>query len=126
MGTVSLLLVVLALLVLGAVALVIVGRVPGPAARRGATLLGLDDPEGETLATPVATAPAVLFDPTAPGDRLAEQVDGIRFALGLRGYRMDQVDEVLDVLRDALVARDERIADLEGELASTGREQGRA
>ncbi|WP_083701649.1 DivIVA domain-containing protein [Tersicoccus sp. Bi-70] len=126
MGRVSLLLVVLALLALGAVALVAVGRVPGAAARRGATLLGLDDPDGETLATPVATAPPVLLDTTVPGERLAEQVDGVRFALGLRGYRMEQVDEVLDVLRDALVVRDQRIADLERALSANGRDRGRA
>lgn len=122
----SLLLVVLALLVLGAVALVAVGRVPGTAVRRGATLLGLDDPDGETLATPVATAPPVLLDTTVTGDRLAEQVDGVRFALGLRGYRMEQVDEVLDTLRDALVARDDRIAELEGLLAADRRDRSQA
>lgn len=126
MVSVSLLLVVLALLVLAAVALVAVGRVPGAAVRRGAALLGLDRPEAEVLATPVATAPPVLLDPSVPGERLAEQVDGVRFALGLRGYRMDQVDEVLDVLRDALVARDERISELESRLAADGPDRSQA
>jgi DivIVA domain-containing protein len=37
----------------------------------------------------------------------------VRFAIGLRGYRMDQVDDVLDRLGRELAARDDRIAALE-------------
>lgn len=37
----------------------------------------------------------------------------VRFAVALRGYRMDQVDRVLDDTRTALAGRDARIADLE-------------
>ena len=37
----------------------------------------------------------------------------MRFALGLRGYRMDQVDEVLDELRDQLTAKEREIERLE-------------
>ncbi len=43
-------------------------------------------------------------------------VDRLRFAVGLRGYRMDQVDQVLDELRDQLAAKDRKIADLGAEL----------
>ncbi len=50
--------------------------------------------------------PAVLLSEDAkPSD-----VDSLRFALGgLRGYRMDQVDQVLDELRDQLQAKDREI-----------------
>ena len=48
----------------------------------------------------------------------AEDVDALRFSLALRGYRMDEVDRVLDHLRDELSARDLRIAELEANLAS--------
>lgn len=49
-----------------------------------------------------------------PDDRpvLAEDVGAVRFDLGLRGYRMDEVDDVLDRLADELAARDARIAEL--------------
>ena len=53
--------------------------------------------------------------PPHPGP---EDVDALRFSLGLRGYRMDEVDLVLDRLRDELSARDLRIAELEASLAA--------
>jgi DivIVA domain-containing protein len=57
-----------------------------------------------------------------PEDRpLASQdVEGVRFAVGLRGYRMDEVDDVLDRLSYEVAERDARIAELEGELAARG------
>lgn len=75
---------------------------------------GLDAPERD-LATPW-----LPDGPVSPGD-----VEAVRFAIGLRGYRMDQVDEVLDRLGRELAARDDRIAALEqrgrgGDLRSTG------
>jgi DivIVA domain-containing protein len=48
------------------------------------------------------------------GDVGSEDVDRLRFSLAFRGYRMDEVDEVLDRLVDQLAARDARIAELEG------------
>ena len=63
---------------------------------------GLDAPERD-LATPW-----LPDGPVSPGD-----VEAVRFAIGLRGYRMDQVDEVLDRLGRELAARDDRIAALE-------------
>lgn len=64
------------------------------------------------LKAPVVGLPPV-FLPTelAPAD-----VDKVRFSLGLRGYRMDQVDEVLDRLRDELATKEQRIATLEAAL----------
>ena len=48
-----------------------------------------------------------------PGEVTRSEVDGLRFSLGFRGYRMDEVDEVLDRLTDQLERRDARIAELE-------------
>lgn len=44
----------------------------------------------------------------------------VRFAVALRGYRMDEVDRVLDDTREALAARDARISDLQRVVASLG------
>jgi DivIVA domain-containing protein len=102
---VSYFLIFLALAVAGAVGLYVVGL-----NRRAG------DPENaalaDGLAEPVANLPAVLL-PEAPRP---EDVDRVRFSLGLRGYRMDQVDEVLDLLRDQLAGKDRRIAELEAHL----------
>lgn len=80
-------------------------------------VVGLRRPDGDVYAdglqAPVASLPPVLLPPVpAPDD-----VDKVRFGLGLRGYRMDQVDQVLDRLRDELSARDARIAELEAPAA---------
>jgi DivIVA domain-containing protein len=45
-------------------------------------------------------------------DRAA--VDDLRFSLAFRGYRMDEVDVVLDRLATELETKDRRIAELEG------------
>ncbi|MEV7605225.1 DivIVA domain-containing protein [Paenarthrobacter sp. NPDC089322] len=60
---------------------------------------------GAGLDEPVPNLPPVLL----PADAKASDIDGLRFALGLRGYRMDQVDQVLDELRDQLKAKDREI-----------------
>ncbi|HSO04911.1 MAG TPA: DivIVA domain-containing protein, partial [Candidatus Limnocylindrales bacterium] len=44
----------------------------------------------------------------------------VRFAVVLRGYRMDEVDRVLDDAREALAGRDARIADLHRVVAALG------
>lgn len=44
-------------------------------------------------------------------DRAA--LDGLRFSLAFRGYRMDEVDAVIDRLASELEIRDHRIAELE-------------
>ena len=69
---------------------------------------------------PVASLPPVLLPEAArPSD-----VDRLRFAVGLRGYRMDQVDQVLDELRDQLAAKDRQIADLGEEVGRLRRSAG--
>ncbi|KNH16931.1 hypothetical protein ACU18_12280 [Arthrobacter sp. ZBG10] len=57
---------------------------------------------------PAANLPPVLL----PARARPEDVDRVRFSLGLRGYRMDQVDEVLDELRDQLAARERDVTAL--------------
>ncbi|MFF2843730.1 DivIVA domain-containing protein [Paenarthrobacter sp. NPDC057981] len=110
MDTVSFFLVFLAIVLVGAVLFFGAGVV------RGRTLgAGLDDP--------LPNLPPVLL----PAEARPSDVDSVRFALGLRGYRMDQVDQVLDELRDQLRAKDLEIARL-GALAeqkSGGDETGR-
>ncbi len=54
-------------------------------------------------------------DGVSPQD-LAE----VRFAVALRGYRMEEVDRVLDDTRQALAERDTRIADLQRVVAALG------
>jgi DivIVA domain-containing protein len=65
---------------------------------------------GDGLATvPPDRAP----DPLPEGPLSADDVAAARFAVGLRGYRMDQVDAVLERLQAELVRRDQRIGRLE-------------
>jgi len=54
------------------------------------------------------------------GEIEASDIDAVRFAVGVRGYRMDEVDEVLDRVADDLASRDVRIDQLERELALQG------
>jgi DivIVA domain-containing protein len=45
-----------------------------------------------------------------------DDVDSVRFAVGMRGYRMDEVDDVLDRLASEVSERDATIAQLEDQL----------
>jgi len=90
-----LLLVVLA--VIGGIAVVATGRWGG-----------LPDAEPER-------SPRGELAPDDEVDRPA--VDGLRFSLALRGYRMDEVDDVLDRLVGELERRGERISELEARMA---------
>ncbi|MCF3137626.1 DivIVA domain-containing protein [Paenarthrobacter sp. AR 02] len=92
MDTVSFFLVFVAIVLVGTALFVGAGIVRGRS--MGA---GLDDP------TP--NLPPVLL----PAEAKPSDIDTVRFALGLRGYRMDQVDQVLDELRDQLKAKDREI-----------------
>ncbi|MBW5423959.1 DivIVA domain-containing protein [Streptomyces sp. BG9H] len=72
---------------------------------------------GESGALPDA-APERLTDPL-PLDRPLRRadVDAVRFPMTLRGYHMDDVDDVLGRLGAELAERDARIAELEAALA---------
>jgi DivIVA domain-containing protein len=63
---------------------------------------------------PPANLPPVLL----PANAAPQDVDSVRFALGLRGYRMDQVDQVLDELRDQLAASRQEVETLKERLAA--------
>ncbi|MFJ6001217.1 DivIVA domain-containing protein [Arthrobacter sp. NPDC092385] len=130
-------LVILAILLVGGTAVLASGRpLPAPLRRLGAGSRtgpaagsairpGGDDGgryapagrDGLGLVQPVASLPPVLL-PEAPS---AQDVDAVRFGLGLRGYRMDQVDEVLDRLAAAIEDRDAVIRDLRSQLADRDR-----
>ena len=55
-------------------------------------------------------------DPAVPETGLLarDDVDKVRFSVGARGYRMDEVDDVLDRLAYEIEVRERRIAELEG------------
>ena len=105
----SFFLVFLAVVLIGAVLWASVGRRAG---RPGSSRLpGLLDAGFEQ---PPANLPPVLL----PADAAPQDVDRVRFSLGLRGYRMDQVDQVLDELRDQLAACRHEVQTLRAELAA--------
>ncbi|WP_063628099.1 DivIVA domain-containing protein [Actinospica robiniae] len=66
---------------------------------------------GGHLSQPVPDRP----DPAVPETGLLgrEHVDKVRFSVGARGYRMDEVDDILDRLANEIDQRDRRIAELE-------------
>lgn len=111
MGAVSFFLVFLAVALLGVT--VFFGTGVGTKFRSRRAVSGVLE---EGFDEPVASLPPVLL----PTDPKPSDVDHIRFALGLRGYRMDQVDQVLDELRDELAEKDAEIARLRVALGSAG------
>ena len=82
------LLIAVAVLVLGAFAALLVGRI------------GYD---------PMATATTTARDPRLGEEFHAHEVTGVRFDTAFRGYRMDQVDVVLDQLRDRIAQLEESV-----------------
>lgn len=67
----------------------------------------------DPMAEAVASQPATGL-PEAPR---ADDVTGVRFDTALRGYRMDQVDDVLDRLQTRLRQREQDLAVREHEIA---------
>lgn len=59
---------------------------------------GLPDAESSVPEAPLPEGPLAVDD-----------VSAVRFSVGFRGYRMDEVDAVLDRLSDALAERDAEI-----------------
>jgi len=88
--------VLLGIAVLGGVAMVAAGR-------------------GQGLTDAVPDRPDLGLPQDRPVAR--EDVDRLRFSVGLRGYRMDEVDDVLDRLAMDIALRDEQIGGLAEELA---------
>lgn len=62
----------------------------------------------DPMSEPVTSA----HDPGLPEAPHARDIDGVRFDRSLRGYRMDQVDGVLDALRDTLARQETTISAL--------------
>lgn len=83
----------------------------GRASRKGGGDAG---PVPEGLEEPPTGLPPV-FLPEHPNP---EDVDAVRFALAFRGYRMDQVDEVLARLRDRIGVQSALIHALTEQLKS--------
>lgn len=106
-GTVSFFLVFLAIGLVGAVFWIGLGLGSG---RKGNGPLPVLLDGG--FEQPPANLPPVLL----PAQAAPEDVDRVRFSLGLRGYRMDQVDQVLDELRDQLAAKQSEIDGLQAKL----------
>lgn len=104
---------ILAVLLVGATALLASGRSPRVLRRRrGPGAQPAPAVDGAAMSPAVASLPPVLL-PAVPSP---QDVDAVRFGLGLRGYRMDQVDEVLDGLAAALAQRDAQIEELRSQL----------
>ncbi|MCW4464329.1 DivIVA domain-containing protein [Glutamicibacter sp. MNS18] len=61
------------------------------------------------LIEPEASLPPVLL-PVQPS---RADVDAVRFSIGLRGYRCDQVDDVLDRLAGRIEELENKIRDIE-------------
>ena len=89
----SIVLLLLLVAVIAVIAMVAVGR--------GGSL-----PDAEAERSPRGVLPS---GPVQHGS-----VDALRFTLAFRGYRMDEVDNVLDRLALEIEERDRRIAELEG------------
>ncbi|SEF17747.1 DivIVA domain-containing protein [Jiangella alba] len=77
----------------------------------GAVLLVLGRGDVLQPETPGGEAKLLPADAVGPDD-----VAGLRFSVVHRGYRMDQVDLVLDRLQRELAWRDHRLAELETRL----------
>ncbi|HEX5565698.1 MAG TPA: DivIVA domain-containing protein [Streptomyces sp.] len=90
--------------VVAAVALAVVGGGDGP---------------GRTATGGLAEAPPDRLDAPLPSDRPVHRsdLDALRLPMAVRGYRMAEVDDVLDRLGAELAERDARIAELETFLA---------
>lgn len=108
----SLFLVFFAIALLGVAGLLGAGPASRIARRRRAAKRGNGGFE-DGFDDPVASLPPVLLSAAAtPSD-----IDRLRFAVGLRGYRMDQVDQVLDDLREQIATKDREIERLREALA---------
>jgi DivIVA domain-containing protein len=112
---VSFFLVFLAIVLIGATALIGTDLGAGMLRRKRTRAPNTRDGFKDGFDEPVASLPPVLL----PADAKPADVDHVRFALGLRGYRMDQVDQVLDDLRDQLAARNAEIESLREQLRAS-------
>ena len=124
MGAVSFFLVYLAIVLIAATVWAAAGgrRSILRSLRRGSEpAAGAAVPENPILYPGFGQPPANLPPVLLPADAEPADVDRVRFSLGLRGYRMDQVDQVLDELRDQIAAKDEEMGRLRARLLEVER-----
>lgn len=124
MGAVSFFLVYLAIVLIAATLWAGAGGRRGilRSLRRGSEpATGSEAPENPILYPGFGQPPANLPPVLLPADAAPADVDRVRFSLGLRGYRMDQVDQVLDELRDQIAAKDEEMGRLRARLLESER-----
>jgi DivIVA domain-containing protein len=82
-------------------------------------VLGSGDGPGRTATGGLRDAEPDRLEDTLPPDRPLGRADveALRLPTGARGYRMREVDDVLDRLGAELAERDARIAELQSALA---------
>jgi DivIVA domain-containing protein len=85
------------------------------------TVLGVAT--GRLPADPLADAVRSTPDPGLPERPQADDVEAVRFDTALRGYRMEDVDDRLEVLRDELAERERTLAELRAQPAAEDRAQ---
>ena len=73
---------------------------------------------GRLPADPLADAVRSTPDPGLPERPQADDVEAVRFDTALRGYRMEDVDDRLEVLRDELAERERTLAELRAQPAA--------
>lgn len=62
--------------------------------------------------------------PKDPAEVTPEKIDGLRFGLALRGYRINQVDSVLDQLSATVASQSAEIDRLKGAQIQTSQTEG--
>ena len=85
------------------------------------TVLGVAT--GRLPADPLADAVRSTPDPGLPERPQADDVEAVRFDTALRGYRMEDVDDRLEALRDELAERERAVAELRAQAPADDRAQ---
>jgi DivIVA domain-containing protein len=114
---VTLLQILVVLAVVAAVAVVAAGvwRHGDTGAGTAGTGAGAEGHSGVEVGLPEPTSSLPMLQ--LPADRLTGQdVDRLRFSIGLRGYRMDEVDQVLDRVSAELRSRQAEVDELRERL----------
>lgn len=73
---------------------------------------------GERLSVHAAPATSTMSGGLPPGELDSADIDEVRFDTVLRGYRMDQVDDVLERVRAELARRDDELRRLRSQAPS--------
>ena len=95
----------------------VIGVIAVVAIVAGVALLATSGDKGFADVSPDGLEVALPDDRSLTG----RDLDALRFGLAFRGYRMKDVDDVLDRLADEIGERDQRIAELSAELDERSR-----